>query len=72
MREYARFFKDRKVGCENSLVNDTGVQVGVRQTRQIRGVEMLVNGDVVSGVRASLAAPSKSLILLIIFFSGKS
>ena len=35
VREYARFFRDRLVGCENSFVNDTGVQVGVRQTRQI-------------------------------------
>ena len=33
VREYARFFKDRLVGCENSFVNDTGVQVGVRQMR---------------------------------------
>jgi hypothetical protein len=37
VREYARFFKNRLVGCENSFVNDTGVQVGVRQTRQIPG-----------------------------------
>ena len=49
VREYARFFKDRLVGCEDSFVNDTGVQVGVRQTRQVRGLEMLTNGDVVSG-----------------------
>jgi hypothetical protein len=49
VREYARFFKDRLVGCEDSFVNDTGVQVGVRQTRQVRGVEMLTNSDVVSG-----------------------
>jgi len=37
VREYAKFFRDRLVGCEDSFVNDTGVQVGVRQTRQIRG-----------------------------------
>jgi FAD dependent oxidoreductase len=49
VREYARFFRDRLVGCETSFVNDTGVQVGVRQTRQVRGVEMLTNDDVVSG-----------------------
>jgi hypothetical protein len=48
VREYARFFKDRLVGCEQSFVNDTGVQVGVRQTRQIVGVERLANDDVVS------------------------
>ena len=43
VREYANFFKDRLVGCEESFVNDTGVQVGVRQTRQIRGVTTLTN-----------------------------
>jgi hypothetical protein len=33
--------RDRLVGCEESFVNDTGVQIGVRQTRQIRGVATL-------------------------------
>ena len=47
--EYARFFRDRLPGCENSWVNDTGVQVGVRQTRQIAGMRTLVNDDVVVG-----------------------
>lgn len=47
VREYARFFKDRLAGCEDSFVNDTGVQVGVRQTRQIVGVDRLGNDDVV-------------------------
>ena len=51
VREYARFFKERLIGCENSFVNDTGVQVGVRQTRQIRGVETLTNKDVASGTK---------------------
>ena len=37
VREYARFFRDNLIGCEASFVNDTGVQVGVRQTRQARG-----------------------------------
>ena len=36
-------------GCEKSWVNDTGVQVGVRQTRQIEGSATLANGDVVQG-----------------------
>jgi FAD dependent oxidoreductase len=40
VREYARFFRDHLVGCENAFVNDTGVQVGVRQTRQMRGVAL--------------------------------
>jgi hypothetical protein len=49
VREYARFFRDRLEGCENSFVNDTGVQVGVRQTRQVIGREMLINDAVVEG-----------------------
>lgn len=53
VREYARFFKDRLVGCENSFVNDTGVQVGVRQTRQIVGTATLMNDDVVAGAKRS-------------------
>jgi hypothetical protein len=48
-REYARFFRDNLVGCESVYVNDTGVQVGVRQTRQMTGVSMLMNADVVQG-----------------------
>jgi FAD dependent oxidoreductase len=51
VREYARFFRDHLVGCEASWVNDTGVQVGVRQTRQGRGVAMLRNEDVVRGTK---------------------
>jgi FAD-dependent oxidoreductase family protein len=53
VREYANFFKDRLVGCEESFVNDTGVQVGVRQTRQIRGVATLTNSDVVAGSKSA-------------------
>ena len=49
MREYARFFRDHLAGCENSYVVDTGVQVGVRQTRQARGVATLANADVLAG-----------------------
>lgn len=51
MREYARFFRDNLVGCETSVVNDTGVQVGVRQTRQAKGVAMLTNTDVTQGAK---------------------
>jgi hypothetical protein len=51
VREYARFFRDHLAGCEASWVNDTGVQVGVRQTRQGRGVAMLRNEDVVRGTK---------------------
>ena len=49
VREYARFFKDNLVGCENSFVNDTGVQVGVRQTRQALGTHLLRNEDILAG-----------------------
>ncbi|HSO06222.1 MAG TPA: FAD-dependent oxidoreductase [Pelomicrobium sp.] len=48
VREYARFFRDHLAGCEASFVNDTGVQVGVRQTRQARGTALLANEDVVA------------------------
>ncbi|MCZ7565310.1 MAG: FAD-dependent oxidoreductase [Burkholderiales bacterium] len=51
VREYARFFRDHLAGCEASWVNDTGVQVGVRQTRQGRGVALLANADVVRGAK---------------------
>ena len=49
MREYARFFRDHLEGCEASWVNDTGVEVGVRQGRQVVGLETLSNADVESG-----------------------
>lgn len=50
-REYARFFRDNLAGCENAFLNDTGVQVGVRQTRQVSGVKRLANADVVKGAK---------------------
>jgi len=46
IREYARFFRDHLEGCESSFINDSGVQVGVRQTRQAHGVQVLMNSDV--------------------------
>jgi hypothetical protein len=49
VRAYARFFREQLAGCENSWVNDTGVQVGVRQTRQGAGITTLRNADVVAG-----------------------
>lgn len=52
-REYARFFKERLTGCQNSYINDMAVQVGVRQTRQIAGVSRLRNSDVVTGTKFS-------------------
>lgn len=49
VREYARFFREHLRGCENAYVVDTGVQVGVRQTRQARGVATLANADILHG-----------------------
>lgn len=46
VREYARFIRDRLAGCQHSYVNDTGVQVGVRETRQVKGKYTLTNEDV--------------------------
>ena len=51
VREYARFFRDHVAGCEDSFVNDTGVQVGVRQTRQGLGRYVLANADVLAGAK---------------------
>ena len=51
VREYARFFRDHLIGCEESFVNDTGVQVGVRQTRQAKGIAVLGNADVLAGTK---------------------
>lgn len=48
VREYERFFRDTLAGCENAYVNDTGVQAGVRQTRQIEGTTKLMNADVLA------------------------
>jgi hypothetical protein len=53
VREYARFFRDHLEGCEQSWVNDTGVQVGVRQTRQGRGTAVLSNQDVMKGAKSA-------------------
>ncbi len=46
VRAYARFFKAFIPGCEDSFVNDTGVQAGIRQSRSIAGVTRLANRDV--------------------------
>ncbi|PCI54707.1 MAG: FAD-dependent oxidoreductase [Alphaproteobacteria bacterium] len=48
VREYARFLRDSVPGCEDSYVNDTGVQVGIRQSRQAVGLETLTNSDVMN------------------------
>jgi hypothetical protein len=53
VRAYERFFRSHLIGCENAFVNDTGVQVGVRQTRQVTGVAFLTNLDVLNARKFS-------------------
>jgi hypothetical protein len=53
VRQYWEFFRANLAGCENATVNDTGVQVGVRQTRQIAGMYTLQNQDVENGRKRS-------------------
>ncbi|OKL36607.1 FAD-dependent oxidoreductase [Domibacillus mangrovi] len=48
VREYARFLKENIKGCEDSFINDTGIEVGIRQTRTIDGVDRLTNEDVLT------------------------
>lgn len=49
MRLYADFFRRNLAGCAHSFVEDSGVQVGVRQTRQVEGKAKLDNAEVLSG-----------------------
>lgn len=46
VREYERFLRDRLPGFERAVVNDTGTQIGIRQTRSIVGQSTLRNSDV--------------------------
>jgi ribulose 1,5-bisphosphate synthetase/thiazole synthase len=46
---YARFYKKYVPGFEDAYINDSGIEVGVRQTRSIVGVEQLKNNDVIQG-----------------------
>lgn len=48
VREYARFMQHHVAGCAASFVNDTGVQVGVRQSRQVKAIHTLTTTDVVT------------------------
>jgi hypothetical protein len=52
VREYERFYRERLAGCENAYVEDTGVQVGIRQTRQIVGTARVTNDWVERGVKS--------------------
>jgi len=44
--DYAEFLRRRVPGCEAAYLSDTGVEVGVRQTRSLEGVARLANDDV--------------------------
>lgn len=48
VREYADFLAAGIPGLGDSFVVDTGVEVGIRQTRTIEGIQTLTNDDVVS------------------------
>lgn len=47
-REYARFLIDKVEAFGNAYMADTGVQVGIRQTRSVQGMAKLMNEDVVN------------------------
>ncbi len=48
VRSYHQFLKNNIPGCEHSYVNDTGVEIGIRQTRTIKGIETLTNDNVLN------------------------
>jgi hypothetical protein len=60
VKEYARFLKNYIKGCESSFINDTGVEVGIRQTRTVTGVETLTNNNVIQNEKE----PTRLLDLL--------
>ena len=47
VRSYAQFLRDNLPGCTDAFVVDTGVEVGIRQTRSIVAAVPLTNDDVV-------------------------
>jgi len=53
VHDYANFFRDHLAGCEKGYVIDTGVQVGVRQSRQGKGTALLKNADILAGTKFS-------------------
>lgn len=48
VRAYERFLRQEVPGCADAFVVDTGVEVGIRQTRSIRSTDDLTNDDVVT------------------------
>ena len=43
---YYEFLKRNIPGCEQATLSDTGVEIGIRQTRTINGIKKLTNDDV--------------------------
>jgi len=50
---YADFLKDCIIGCEESFIEDTATQVGIRQSRQIVGKTTLTNDDVLNARKSN-------------------
>ncbi len=48
-KEYARFLTEQIPAFSKAYIADTGVQVGIRQTRSIVGKDKLMNDDVATG-----------------------
>jgi hypothetical protein len=48
VRAYEQFLRSELAGCADGFVVDTGVEVGIRQTRSIRSTNDLTNDDVVN------------------------
>jgi len=55
-RSYAQFLINTIAGFDKAYISDTGVQVGIRQTRSIVGEAMLRNDDVVNARKSKNAA----------------
>jgi len=49
--EYARFLKDKVPGYENAALGGLSIQIGVRETRRIRGRYWLTREDVLSAMK---------------------
>ena len=52
VREYANFLRRHIPGCEEGYVNDTGVEIGIRQTRTVTGIATLSNEDVLGRTKS--------------------
>jgi hypothetical protein len=49
--EYARFLRDKVPGYEKSVLGGLSIQIGVRETRRIRGEYWLTRADVLSAAK---------------------